>query len=138
MYKLPIVTFNCWHADPITHGPALLFIISVIVGSNQYYRPLQVYQFQPANNNHYLTKKIMSMKIINLTRLLEPTRLRLLLMSGSAWPVSVQTIGNRKNTTSTDGNKLLSCIDSVKRGKQTTLPAPMVSNPINKKLAVKS
>lgn len=55
------------------------------------------------------------MKIINLTRLLEPTRLRLRLMSGSAWPVSVQTIGNGKNTTSTDGNKSLSCINLVKK-----------------------
>jgi hypothetical protein len=55
------------------------------------------------------------MKIINLTRLLEPTRLRLRLMSRSAWPVSVQTIGNRKNTTSTDGNKQLSCINLVKK-----------------------
>ena len=55
------------------------------------------------------------MKIINLTRLLEQTRLRLRLMSKSAWPVSVPTIGNRKNTISTDGNKLLSCINSVKK-----------------------
>lgn len=55
------------------------------------------------------------MKIINLTRLLEPTRLRLWLMSRSAWPVSVQTIGNEKNTTSTDGNKALSCINLTKK-----------------------
>lgn len=55
------------------------------------------------------------MKIINLTRLLEPTRLQPRLLSGSTWPVSVQTIGNEKNTTSTDGNKPLSCINSVKK-----------------------
>jgi len=77
------------------------------------------------------------MKIINLTRLLEPTRLRLRLMSRSAWPVSVQTTGNRKNITSTDGNKLLSCIKLIKKGKQSALPAPMVFCRINKKTICK-
>jgi len=55
------------------------------------------------------------MKIINLTRLLEPTRLRLQLVSRSAWPVRVQTIVNGKNTTSTDGKKPLFCISLVKK-----------------------
>jgi hypothetical protein len=77
------------------------------------------------------------MKIINLTRLLEPTRLRLRLMSGSAWPVSVQTIGNGKNTASTDGNKSLSCINLIKKEGKAHYPAPMASYPIDKKTICK-
>jgi hypothetical protein len=57
-------------------------------------------------------------------------------MPGSAWPVSVPTIGNRKNTTSTNGNKPLSCINLIK-GRQSALPVPMVSYPINKKAICK-
>ncbi len=77
----------------------------------------------------------MSMKVINLTRLLEPTRLRL--MSRNAWPVSVQAIGNRKNTTSTDGNKPLPCINSVKKEGKAHYLHQWFPYPINKKTICK-
>ncbi|KRT15214.1 hypothetical protein ASU31_15280 [Pedobacter ginsenosidimutans] len=59
-------------------------------------------------------------------------------MPRSAWPVSVQTIGNRKNTTSTDGNKPLSCINLIKKeGKAHYLHRWFPIRSI-KKLSVKS